>query len=223
MSVHVADAMGGSDTINVTVDVADVAEPPAAPAAPSLVLATRESLEVRWRAPANAGRPPIETYDLQYRDSQSAAFTPGPQDLASTRATLTALVEDTEYHVQVRASNAEGDGPWSASLVARTDVPISSDADLGSLAVHDGSADVGLVPAFSATTTSYVVDVDANVRVVTVRAVASYGRATLAFDPPDVDADTAGIQMALAIGSNSMTIVGDRRRRHAQELRPHGQ
>ena len=207
MSVKADDGAGASDTINVAVNVSDVAEPPVAPARPTLVVATRVDLKVRWSAPDNAGRPPIESYDLQYRDRDSADFTAGPQDLTGTRATITGLTMDTEYHVQVRASNDEGDGDWSASLVARTDLPISSDADLASLSVHDGGSDVDLVPAFSAAVRSYTAAVEANVGVATVNAEPNNDRARLAFDPPDADTDTGGIQFTLALGANNMTIT----------------
>ena len=207
MSVKADDGTGASDTINVTVNVSDVAEPPVAPARPTLVVATRVDLKVRWSAPDNAGRPPIESYDLQYRDRDSPDFTAGPQDLTGTRATITGLTMDTEYHVQVRASNDEGDGDWSASLVARTDLPISSDADLASLSVHDGGSDVDLVPAFSAAVRSYTAAVEANVGVATVNAEPNNDRARLAFDPPDADTDTGGIQFTLALGANNMTIT----------------
>lgn len=85
VSVQVDDGAGGSDTINVTVQVADVDEPPPPPAAPTMVAAIRTSLEVRWSAPANPGRPAIESYDLQSRESGGAAFLPGPQNVAGTR------------------------------------------------------------------------------------------------------------------------------------------
>ncbi len=58
-----------TDSINVIVSVGDEDEPPRAPGAPT-VTATPGSttrLDVSWTAPANDGRPPITSYDLQYR------------------------------------------------------------------------------------------------------------------------------------------------------------
>ena len=66
--VKADDSNGGTDTIEVTITVTDVNEPPAAPAAPtvSAITGSTTSLTVSWTAPANTG-PPIDDYDLQYR------------------------------------------------------------------------------------------------------------------------------------------------------------
>ena len=68
-----------------------------------------------WTAPSTAGRPDITSYDLQYRAGTSNSFTNGPQDITGTTATISGLSPNVAYHVQVRATNDEGDGPWSAS------------------------------------------------------------------------------------------------------------
>ena len=97
----------------ITVTVTDEAgEAPGAPATPSVSTASATSLNVSWTAPSNAG-PPITSYDLQYRIGDSGDFTAGPQDVAGTSATIAGLAENTEYEVQVRATNAEGTGDWS--------------------------------------------------------------------------------------------------------------
>ena len=69
VTVKADDGNGGTDTIAVTIDIADVDEPPSAPAEPtvSAVSGTTDSLEVTWTAPGNAGKPDIQSYDLQYR------------------------------------------------------------------------------------------------------------------------------------------------------------
>ena len=115
VTVKVVDGFGGTDTIAVTVNVTDRDEPPVKPAAPR-VSATPEgpnTLFVEWTAPGNAGRPPIETYDVRYRKGTSGGWTDGPGDVTQTRATITGLDEASTYQVRVRAANAEGDGPWS--------------------------------------------------------------------------------------------------------------
>ena len=97
----------------ITVTVTDEAgEAPGAPATPSVSTASATSLNVSWTAPSNAG-PAITSYDLQYRIGDSGDFTAGPQDVAGTSATIAGLAENTEYEVQVRATNAEGTGDWS--------------------------------------------------------------------------------------------------------------
>ncbi len=109
-----ADDGNGSDTVTVTIDLTDVAEPPRAPAAPRVTPNATDSLTVSWSAPSNTGRPDIDSYDLEYREGTSGSWTNGPQDVSSTSATITGLTAAlTAYQVQVRATNADGDGPWS--------------------------------------------------------------------------------------------------------------
>ena len=108
-------ASNGNDAIGATaVTNAITPEPPGRPAAPSVssVANSTTSLSVTWTAPANTG-PAIDTYDLQYRQGTSGNFTAGPQDQTGTSATITGLTANTLYQVQVRATNTDGDGPWS--------------------------------------------------------------------------------------------------------------
>ena len=124
--VKADDNNGGTDTVTVTIDLADVDEPPRAPAAPTVTATpdTTDSLSVSWRAPSNTGRPDIDTYDLQYREGTTGTWTSGPQNQTGTSATITGLTADrAAYQVQVRATNAEGDGPWSPSGSIRTTPP----------------------------------------------------------------------------------------------------
>ena len=107
----------------ITVTVTDVdGEAPGAPATPSVSSASASSLNVSWTAPSNAG-PPITDYDYGYRVKSppgSWTTTPDPPSnvtsnlLTELSTTITGLEEDTEYEVQVRATNAEGTGDWSA-------------------------------------------------------------------------------------------------------------
>ena len=114
----VADGQGGSAEIGVTVAVTDVAEAPGVPAAPTVTSPTQDSLGVSWVAPANTG-PPITDYDLQYRLGDGA-YTAAGHEGPGLEATLEGLQTDTPYEVQVRASNAEDTGDWSASGMGRT-------------------------------------------------------------------------------------------------------
>ena len=88
---------------------------PAAPTAPTVAAVSGSStrLAVSWSAPADNGSA-ITSYDLQYRQGTSGAFTDGPQNVNGTSATLTGLAANSPYQVQVRATNAEGDSDWSA-------------------------------------------------------------------------------------------------------------
>ena len=111
-------ASDGTDSAvaSVTIGITDVDEPPSAPAMPSIsaVSGSSTSLSVSWAAPANAGKPAIDNYDVQYRAGTSGAWTDGPQDVTGTTATITSLATDTAYQARVRATNAEGDSGWSS-------------------------------------------------------------------------------------------------------------
>ena len=111
---------GTDDSVNaytMTIYVtAFAAEPPSAPATPivSAVSGSSTRLSVSWAAPANAGKPAIASYDVQYRVSGATAWTDGPQNVTTTTANVTGLVADTLYQARVRATNAEGDSGWSS-------------------------------------------------------------------------------------------------------------
>ena len=100
----------------VTISLTDVDEPPLAPAAPTVTATPNatDSLSVSWSAPSNTGRPAIDSYDLQYREGTTGTWTDGPQNVSGTSTTIAGLAADpAAYQVQVRATNDEGDGPWS--------------------------------------------------------------------------------------------------------------
>ena len=132
------DGNGGSDTIAVTITLTNVIEPPGRPAAPSVssVAGSTTSLSVSWTAPSNTG-PAIDNYDLEYRQGTSGSWTNGPQNVSGTSATIGSLTEGTSYQVQVLATNAEGDSPWSLPGSGQTgalgapDVPHSLGATPG--------------------------------------------------------------------------------------------
>ena len=93
-----------------------------------------------WTAPDNTGRPPIESYDLRYRQGTRGSWTDGPQDVTGLAATITGLHADSEYHVQVRATNDEGDGERSPSGSGTTNVQngvVAIDSDPGTRGIGD--------------------------------------------------------------------------------------
>ena len=116
------DDRGGSARIDLTITVTDLNEPPDAPVAPTVVAPSAvasTSLTVSWTAPNNTGpssRTAITDYDVRYREGSTGLFIDltGTTDTATT-ATITGLLPDTAYQVQVRATNAEGPGAWSPS------------------------------------------------------------------------------------------------------------
>ena len=116
VTVTADDGNGGSDTITVTISVMDVIERPSRPAAPTITATSgsTESLDVSWDEPDNQG-PPITDYDVQYREGSGGSFTPVTHDGTATTTRITGLTAGTTYQVQVRATNDEGIGEWSAS------------------------------------------------------------------------------------------------------------
>ena len=117
--VRVEDGQGGSNTIEVTINLIDEQEPPGDPAAPSVIPASSTSLTVTWDEPANTG-PDIDDYDVQYREGDSGGFTPWTHNSAERTATITNLTPDTDYQAQVRARNDEGASDWSPSGTGST-------------------------------------------------------------------------------------------------------
>ena len=100
----------------MTISVMDVIERPSKPAAPTITATSgsTESLDVSWDEPDNQG-PPITDYDVQYREGSGGSFTPVTHDGTATTATISGLTAGASYEVQVRATNDEGIGEWSAS------------------------------------------------------------------------------------------------------------
>ncbi len=85
----------------------------------SATAGTRQ-LTIGWTAPTDIGGSAVTSYDLRYvRSSAAATSTPtvvtaiGTDDTATYN--LTGL-DPAEYHIQVRAVNTTGAGPWSEAL-----------------------------------------------------------------------------------------------------------
>ena len=166
--VKADDGNGGTDTIAVTITVTDVDEPPGQPAAPSVsaTAGSTTSLDVTWTAPTNTG-PAIASYDLQYRAGTSGNFTNGPQNVTGTSAAIGSLAADTSYEVQVRATNAEGDGDWSVAGTGRTTATSAPGAPTGLTATASGTTAINLSWSAPASTggsaiTGYKIEVSSN-------------------------------------------------------------
>ena len=117
VTVTARDSNGGTAVMAVTINVNDRNEPPLAPDAPTMSPTTDSttSLDVSWDAPDNTGRPTITGYHLQYKKTLDSTWTDGPQGgVSGMSASISGLDEGTAYEVQVRATNDEGVGPWSA-------------------------------------------------------------------------------------------------------------
>ncbi|MDE0652235.1 MAG: fibronectin type III domain-containing protein [bacterium] len=142
------------DTIEVTVEVTDVREPPGAVTDVTVARASRTSLSVSWTAPADPGAVPVSTYDLRWfaggRDPRDAADWTEVLDVgAGTSATLEGLQRNTAYRVQVRAVG-QGAGPWSASANGHTGTAAPLTAELRRVpSGHDGARPFAFEIVFS--------------------------------------------------------------------------
>ena len=109
---------------SVTITLQDVDEDPLKPAPPTFNGTTRFDTTVNWTAPANAARPPITKYLLQFDDKTSANGS-DPLDPAVDVGTAlslekTQLDDDTIYYARVQARNEDGNSPWSEWAQVRT-------------------------------------------------------------------------------------------------------
>ena len=98
--------------------------PPGTPDAPTLAPGNAQ-LAASWDAPSDTGSSAVNDYDVRYKQTTVTTWT----ELAditpntTTSATITGLTNGTAYQVQVRAGNASGDGPWSATSTVTAGVP----------------------------------------------------------------------------------------------------
>ena len=148
MTVRVEDGQGGSNTIEITINLTDVREPPETPDPPSVSAASSTSLTVTWTEPTNTGSD-INDYDIQYREGDSGGFTPWTHNSAERTATITNLTPRTRYEVQVKARNDEGASDWSPSGTGSTGAngrPVFTDGSSATRALDEnttGVQDVG--------------------------------------------------------------------------------
>ena len=159
-TVYVKYAILG-DTLSwvvVNIQVTDVNEPPDKPGSPTL-----ERLETgtvgqfgivaSWSEPGNTG-PDITSYDVRWKKNVGGASWSAPvriTDLSDLRYEITNLESNTEYQVQVRATNDEGTGGWSDAGTGRTNIPPAFDP-VPVLAVDENAAG-GTLPGNPVTAT----------------------------------------------------------------------
>ena len=72
---------------------------------------------LNWTAPTVTAAAPVTSYKTQYSSNGGSTWTAGPTS-TTTSASVTGLTNGTSYIFQVRATNAAGDGPWSATSTA---------------------------------------------------------------------------------------------------------
>ena len=119
ITVYVSDGEGGEASLVAGITIKDIDEPPQQPAPPRVKVISSTSLTLTWEEPVNTG-PEITDYDVQYRLSDSDAFTDANYDGTERLLRLTGLFSSTLYAIQVRATNGEGTGEWSESSEWKT-------------------------------------------------------------------------------------------------------
>ena len=87
---------------------------PGRPAAPTVAPAGGGSVRVDWTAPSNSGTA-ITGYDVRYKSATASGWTRHPFAGTGTSTTIAGLSLGATYSAQVRAVNAAGAGPYSAS------------------------------------------------------------------------------------------------------------
>ena len=122
VTIKVEDDNGRDDTVDVTINITDMDEPPSAPTGLNVAptLGSPTSLDASWTAPANDGKPEISGYDLQFRIAGAEEWENGAKGVEGTSATIADLIANTRYEVHVRANNNDGAGTWSSIDSATT-------------------------------------------------------------------------------------------------------
>ena len=206
-------------TITVTVRDDDT-EAPGAPDAPSVSPASVTSLNVSWSAPDNDG-PEITDYDVQYRAGTSGPWSDGSHIGTALTAILTGLAEDTEYDVQVRATNDEGTGGWSASGSGAKDAnaapsftssatfnPAENQTTVGTVAASDSDTGDAITDyALSGGTDQALFSIGSMSGALTFQAAPNYE------DPQDANTDNAYLVVVQATSG-----TGDREKTGTQTI-----
>ena len=160
VTVNVNDGRGGTDTIEVTIDVTDVNEKSAKPDKPTLakVTGSSTSLTATWTEPDLNGGPDIAGYDVEYKVSTASSWESFAHSGTATTTTITGLMASTSYQARVLARNGETPSDWSdASDAVSTNAATPGTTPTLSIADAEGNEAAGVVEftvTLSATSTA---------------------------------------------------------------------
>ena len=111
-------ASAASRTLEVTVSVQNVEEPPGAPAGLSATGTGPDRIEVSWTAPQDTGAR-LDGYEVQYRPEDAAQWTDHPHAGTSAATVIGGLAARTRYEVRVR-SLGDGESEWAGATATTT-------------------------------------------------------------------------------------------------------
>ncbi len=113
------DPFSTTATFDLSINVTNIhGEIPGQPSLPS-VSGGFEEIIVTWLAPTNTG-PNISSYEIRYGIKDSGTHNTKGVSGTQTTVILSDLQRGTLYQVDLRAINADGDGPWSPMAQAET-------------------------------------------------------------------------------------------------------
>ena len=125
VTVTATDPSLSTGTINVTINVTDVDEPPGKPDAPTLSAKDHSTLTATLTAPTNTG-PALTNYTFAHRkhdveewETQEIPIT--LLGVPPTTRDITMLLPETTYFARFQATNDEGTGEWSQEGEGTTD------------------------------------------------------------------------------------------------------
>ena len=162
VTVNVDDGRGGTDTIEVTINIQDVNEKSATPDKPTLakVTGSSTSLTATWTEPDRNGGPDIADYDVEYKVSTASSWEGFAHSGTATTTTITGLMASTSYQARVLARNDETPSDWSdASDAVSTNAATPGTTPTLSIADAEGNEAAGVVEftvTLSATSTQAV-------------------------------------------------------------------
>ena len=125
-------------TVDVTINVTDVKEPPGAPGTPTAKNATTTTITATWDEPSFDGIPGLDKYWVRYKEkggSYTNVWTVYGtnevliDEIPTTTNPSTPLKPGTDYEVEVMAENDEGYGAWSKVGTLRTTAVFSTPSD----------------------------------------------------------------------------------------------
>ena len=112
VTVRADDGKGGHDTLDVTINLTDVDEPPGQPDPVTFSNVASDSFTMAWTMPANSG-PEIENYEARYGPGEDGPWQPAEFPADVFKWDETGVTPNSTQYASVRAYNAEGWGEWS--------------------------------------------------------------------------------------------------------------